>query len=130
MTTSRFISAVIVSAFLALGAIATASAQDRLELDPEDAVSSQEIRENGFVLMLSDGTEVRVTNAAIPERPRQNCLVHIPSLRTEIERGLRAGDLRPIGTAAQEFTLNRLLDDQTGETWCVGAGTGCNIIIY
>ena len=82
-----------------------AQAEERPQFNREQAVSSAVIRSEGYLLTLSDGTEVRLTGARADERPRQECLVHIPSLTRQIELGLRAGDIGPIGTAAQQVTL-------------------------
>ena len=129
----RFRSALLAAliAGVALWVPAEAQAQDRPQFNREDAVSSADIRasERGHLLLLSDGTEVRITGARADERPRQECLVHVPSLTRQIERGLREGALQPIGTAAQQVQLQVRQDPTTGELWCGGAGTGCTIII-
>ena len=129
----RFRSALLAALIAAIGlwVPAQAQAQDSPRFSREDAVSSAEIRtlERGYVLTLSDGTEVRITGARADERPRQECLVHVPSLTRQIERGLREGILQPIGTAAQQVQLQVRQDPTTGELWCGGAGSGCTIII-
>ncbi len=113
------------------GSLAEVQAQDRPRFNREDAVSSAEIAssERGYLLTLSDGTEVRITGARADESPRRECLVHVPSLTRLIEQGLRGGALEPIGTAAQQVSLQVRQDPTTGELWCGGAGSGCTIII-
>lgn len=127
----RFIIAAALLALAVLVSVPQTQADERPQFNREEAVSSAEIAQSdrGYMLTLSDGTEVRLTQARADRRPRQDCLVHIPSLRQRIEQGLRGGALAPIGTAAQSVSLQVRQDPTTGELWCGGAGTGCTIII-
>jgi len=125
-------SAAIAAAVLALAALTgAAQAQDADRFNPENAVSSAEINgaEKGYLLTLSNGTEVRITGARANARPQRDCNVHIPSLTRRIENGLRNGALEPIGTGAQTVHLQVNQDPSTGELWCGGAGSGCTITI-
>ncbi|MEZ5668034.1 MAG: hypothetical protein R3F55_11490 [Alphaproteobacteria bacterium] len=119
----------VASLLAAVGLSVPAMAEEPAQFNPEDGVSSATIRAQGFQLQLTDGTVVKLIGASMPRRPNQDCLVHIPSVRLAVERGIRAGTLGPIGTAAQQINLQALQDPNTGEVWCRGAGTGCAIII-
>jgi hypothetical protein len=117
---------VLVAALLVQGAFIGAVGADASEFKASEAVSSTVIRSKGYDLKLSDGTIVKLTGAAVTQQPQKDCLVHIPSLRLEIENGLKAGTLRPIGSAAQEVKL-QVRVTQEGNLWCFGGGTGCTI---
>ena len=120
-----------IAVFGALFAVSALCVQARAEerFNPEDGVSSAVIKSSGYELTLTNGAVVKLIGASMVQRPDQDCMVHIPSLRRTIERGLRAGTLSPIGTAAQQINLQALQDPTTGEVWCRGAGSGCAIII-
>lgn len=105
-----------------------ALAEERSQFNAADGVPAAQIREQGYVLTLSNGTEVKLTDVVVREQ-RPDCMVHIPSLTRRIENGLRNNILAPIGTAAQSVSLQVNQDPTTGELWCGGAGSGCTIVI-
>lgn len=120
----------LLAALLALAVPSVqAAAQGLPEFNRDNAVASSVIRSGGYELILPDGTKVVLADVGVVERTQLDCLVHLPSLSRQIERGLRTGGLRPIGTAAQQVTLQVRQDPSTGELWCAGAGTGCTIVI-
>lgn len=124
--------AVLTAALLSAAGLllpALAPAQDRPQFNREDGVPSELIREEGYVLRLSNGTEVHLTDVVTDGDPAAHCMVHIPSLRRQIERGLRTGLLEPIGMGAQTAKLQVLQDPESGELWCRGGGSGCSIVI-
>jgi len=121
---------ILVAALLVQGAsIVPATAAETFQFKASEAVSSSVIRTKGYDLKLSDGTIVKLTGAQANQAPQKDCFVHIPSLRGQIETGLKAGTLKPIGSAAQQIKLQVIQDPTTGELWCGGAGEGCTITI-
>lgn len=126
----RYLTRYVLSAALAAASLAApqALAEDRPQFNAADGVPASQIREQGFILTLSNGTEVKLTDVVVRDQ-RPDCMVHIPSLTRRIENGLRNDVLAPIGTAAQSVSLQVNQDPTTGELWCGGAGTGCTIVI-
>lgn len=120
---------VLVTALLIQGAfIGAVTPSAAFEFNPSEAVSSTVLRSKGYDLKLSDGTIVKLTAATVAAQPQKDCFVHIPSVRQQIEGGLKQGSLQPLGVE-QNLTLQVKQDPNTGALWCGGAGTGCTIVI-
>ena len=122
-----------IAVFGALFAVSALCVQARAEerFNPEDGVSSAVIKSSGYELTLTNGAVVKLIGASMVQRPDQDCMVHIPSLRRTIERGLRAGTLSPIGTAAPStepaFQGIRMLETMLKSS--TRSATGCSGVV-
>jgi len=91
----------------------------------DEVVSSEVIREEGYVFHLSNGTEVRILGAFTQAGLPSHCLVHIPSLRAQVEDRLSSGDSESV----MKLQLQVWQDPSTGAPWCKDYGKGCSIIV-